>query len=244
MSLKVDQLSLIVYRWEIENNDFAGKSAPPIQLFNKALAIQAPMVESRIAKLRANKPDGTPGEIVRRLNSEFRAVTVTTGAGVGAAAAVPAIGTGAAVAISGAEFFTFLEASILYVLARSEISGISTDDVERRRLLIMAILLGNGGEKSIAKVAGRTAPHWGGQVVKKIPMETVRAINKVLGRNFVTKYGTRQGIVVLGKLIPLGIGAVIGGTANGLLSQGVISASNRAFGPPPNTWLNPNELRQ
>jgi len=244
LSLKVDHLSLIVYRWAMENNDFAGKSALPIQLFNKALAIQAPMVESRIAKLRANKPDGTPGEIVRRLNSEFRAVTVTTGAGVGAAAAVPAIGTGAAVAISGAEFFTFLEASILYVLARSEISGISTDDVERRRLLIMAILLGNGGEKSIAKVAGRTAPHWGGQVVKKIPMETVRAINKVLGRNFVTKYGTRQGIVVLGKLIPLGIGAVIGGTANGLLSQGVISASNRAFGPPPNTWLNPNELRQ
>ena len=102
----------------------------------------------------------------------------------------------------------------------------------------MAILLGNGGEKSIAKVAGRTAPHWGSQVVKKIPKETVRAINKVLGKNFVTKYGTRQGIVVLGKLVPLGIGAVIGGTANGLLSQGVISASNRAFGSPPDTWLN------
>ena len=240
MSLNVDPLSPIVYRWAMEDNNFAGKPALPIQLFNKALAIQAPMVEGRIAKLRANKPDGTPREIVRRLNSEFRAATVTTGAGVGAAAVVPGIGTGVAIAISGAEYFTFLEASILYVLARSEISGIATEDIERRRLLIMAILLGNGGEKSIAKVAGRTAPHWGRQVVKKIPMETVRAINKVLGKNFVTKYGTRQGIVVLGRFIPAGIGAAIGGTVNGLLSQGVISASNRAFGPPPNSWLSLN----
>ena len=69
--------------------------------------------------------------------------------------------------------------------------------------------------------AGRTAPHWGGQVVKKIPIETVRAVNKVLGKNFVTKAG-RQGIVVLGKWIPYGIGALIGGTANLAVSQGVI----------------------
>lgn len=33
--------------------------------------------------------------------------------------------------------------------------------------------------------------------------------------------------------IPFGIGAVIGGTANALFSQAIITASNRAFGPPP-----------
>jgi hypothetical protein len=58
----------------------------PIQLFNKALAIQAPLVESRIAKLRRNNPHASPEEIIRRLTSEYRAVTVTAGAGVGAAA--------------------------------------------------------------------------------------------------------------------------------------------------------------
>jgi len=206
-----------------------------IRLFNKALEIQALSVEGRIAKLRRDDPNGTPAQITRRLNSEFRAFTVTTGAAVGGAAAVPGIGTAAAIAISGAECATFLEASIFYVLARSEISGIATEDIERRRLLIMAILLGNSGEKSIAKVAGRTAPHWGGQVVKKIPIETVRAINKVLGKNFVTKAG-RQGIVVLGKWIPYGIGALIGGTANLAVSQGVIISANKAFGPAPETW--------
>ena len=208
----------------------------PIRLFNKALAIQAPLVEGRIAKLRSNNPDATPTDIIHRLNTEYRAFTVSTGAAVGGAAAVPGVGTTAAIAASGAEFFTFLEATILYILARSEISGISTEDIEHRRLLTMAILLGNSGESGIAKVAGRIGPHWGRQVVGKIPMESIRAINKVLGRNFVTKYGTRQGIIVLGKWLPFGIGAVIGGGANGVFSHLVISASNRAFDAPPETW--------
>ena len=110
----------------------------PIRLFNKALAIQAPLVEGRIAKLRSNNPDATPTDIIHRLNTEYRAFTVSTGAAVGGAAAVPGVGTTAAIAASGAEFFTFLEATILYILARSEISGISTEDIEHRRLLTMA----------------------------------------------------------------------------------------------------------
>ena len=61
-------------------------------------------------------------------------------------------------------------------------------------------------------------------------------MNKVLGHNFVTKYGMKQGIVVLGKVVPFGIGAVIGGTANGLFSQGIVSASNRAFGAASRSW--------
>jgi hypothetical protein len=44
------------------------------------------------------------------------------------------------------------------------------------------------------------------------------------------------GILVLGKVVPFGIGAVIGGTANGLFSQGIITASNRAFGAPSQSW--------
>lgn len=67
-------------------------------------------------------------------------------------------------------------------------------------------------------------------------MAKIQAVNKVLGRHFVTKYGTKQGIVVLGKVIPYGIGAVIGGTANALFSQGIITASTRAFGAPSQSW--------
>lgn len=82
----------------------------------------------------------------------------------------------------------------------------------------------------------RTGQHWARQLVSGIPMAKINAVNKVLGHNFVTKTGTKQGIVVLGRVIPFGIGAVIGGTANGLFGQGIITASNRAFGAASRSW--------
>jgi len=84
----------------------------------------------------------------------------------------------------------------------------------------MAVMLGDAGAKGMGKVAERTGQHWARQLVRGIPMAKIDAVNKVLGRHFVTKYGTKQGILVLGKVLPFGIGAVIGGTANALFSQG------------------------
>jgi hypothetical protein len=58
-------------------------------------------------------------------------------------------------------------------------------------------------------------------------------VNKVLGRWFVTKYGTKQGIFVIGRLAPFGIGAGIGGAGNALFGRTVISGARPAFGPAP-----------
>lgn len=159
-----------------------------------------------------------------------------TGGGVGAAATAPGVGTGVALSLSGPEFVAFLGASTHYVLARSEIHGIRTVDIERQRLLVTAVLLDDGASRVISTVAERTGKHWAKAVVKSIPKSSIQKVNRVLGRNFVTRYGTRQGVVVLGKLIPFGIGAVIGGTVNGVISQGIIRASNTAFGPIPASW--------
>ncbi len=91
-------------------------------------------------------------------------------------------------------------------------------------------------QRGIGKVAERTGQHWARQLVRSIPNAKINAVNKVLGRHFVTKYGTKQGIVVLGKVIPFGLGAMIGGTANGIFSQGVITPSNKALGLAPHGW--------
>jgi hypothetical protein len=39
---------------------------------------------------------------------------------------------------------------------------------------------------------------------------TIRSINRTLGANFVTKYGTKRGIIAIGKVAPFGFGLVIG----------------------------------
>jgi hypothetical protein len=61
-------------------------------------------------------------------------------------------------------------------------------------------------------------------------------MNKTLGYRFVTKYGTKQGILVLGREVPFGIGAAIGGGGNYLIGQGSVRAARKAFGPPPPDW--------
>ena len=205
-------------------------------MLEKALTLQAPLTEKHVARLRRNRPEATPRDIVRRLNAELRAATISAGVGVGAVAAAPAVGTGVALALSGAEVVVSLDATVLYILARAEVQGITIEDIERRRTLVMAVMLGDAGAKSVGKVAERTGQHWARQLVRAIPNSKILAVNKVLGRNFVTKYGTKQGILVLGRVIPFGIGAVIGGTANAIFSQGIITASNRAFGPPSHSW--------
>ncbi len=212
------------------------KTHPALELLDRALSVQTPLVARHLARIRRNRPDASPRQVTKRLNVELRAATVAAGSGVGAVAAAPGVGTGVALALSGGEAIAFVNATALYVLSRSELHGVPLEDIERRRTLVMAVMLGEAGSKSVQKVAERTGQHWARHLVKNIPQAKIHAVNKVLGRHFITKYGTKQGILVLGRVIPFGIGAAIGGTANAVFSQGIIKAADRAFGPTPTTW--------
>jgi hypothetical protein len=208
-------------------------------LLDKAIEIQSPLVQRNIARARQRKPDATPAEVIRSLERMYVSALTGTGAAVGGAAAAPGVGTGVALALSAGEAFSSLELSALFALSLAEVHGVRIDEVERRRTIVLGILLGGSGSATIATVAERTGKHWGRQVVASVPIATLRQINKVLGKNFVTKYGTKQGIVVLGRAAPFGIGAVIGGSANAALATMAVRAGRRAFGPPPATWPEP-----
>jgi hypothetical protein len=48
----------------------------------------------------------------------------------------------------------------------------------------------------------------------RLPLNSLRAINGGFQRHIVRRYGARRGVVALGRALPLGIGAAIGGGAN------------------------------
>ncbi|HRD99930.1 MAG TPA: hypothetical protein PLV68_01455 [Ilumatobacteraceae bacterium] len=191
------------------------------------------MVQKNIARARQRHPDATPAEVLRSLERMYLAALTGQGAAVGGVAAAPGVGTGAALALSGGEVLSMLELSALFALSLAEVH-----ELERRRTLVMGILLGGSGSSMIPKVAGRTAKYWGREVASRVPVATLKQINKVLGKNFVTKFGTKQGIIVIGRVAPFGIGAAIGGGANALLARSAIQAGRRAFGPAPRAWSN------
>ncbi|MFJ9378765.1 hypothetical protein [Streptomyces sp. NPDC101455] len=207
-----------------------------LDLLDKAIDIQSPLVRKNIARARQRNPKATPAQVIRSLERMYVSALTGTGAAVGGTAAAPGVGTGVALALSAGEALSSLELSTLFALSVAEVHGVPIDEIERRRTIVMGIMLGGSGSATIATVAERTGQHWGRQVVAKVPVETLRQINKILGRNFVTKYGTKQGIIVLGRVAPFGIGAVIGGGANAALAALAVRAGRRAFGPPPTSW--------
>ncbi|MEU7948847.1 hypothetical protein AB0C50_29550 [Micromonospora taraxaci] len=210
-----------------------------LELLDKAIALQSPLVQKNIARARQRNPEATPAEVIRNLERMYVSALTGAGAAVGGTAAAPGVGTGVALALSAGEALSSLQLSALFALSIAEVHGVRIDEVERRRTIVMGIMLGGSGSATITKVAERTGQHWGRQVVAKVPVTTLRQINKVLGRNFVVKFGTKQGVIVLGRVAPFGIGAVIGGGANAALAALAVRASRRAFGPPPTSWPRP-----
>jgi hypothetical protein len=206
---------------------------------DSALEVNQSLVLHHLARTRRSRPDASPAEILDALENQYVAAVAGLGAVGGAAAAVPGPWSPAAVAINVAEVGTFLEASLVFILAVAEVHGVTVEDVERRRTLLIAVLLGNSGSAVVREAAGRTAPYWGRAVVRGIPMTAVRSANRVLGRNFITKYGTKQGILVLGRQVPFGLGALIGAGGNVALAWTTVHAARRAFGPPPDQCPTP-----
>ena len=200
---------------------------------DKAIGLPAGMIARNVDRLRRRHTSGGDRHVVRALERQYLATVTSTGAGAGASAAAPGVGTGVALALTAGEFATFTAASALYALSVAHVHGVRVDDLERRRALVLAVMLGDVGAETVQKAARTSGAYWGRRLTKALPMETVNRINGVLGPRFVTKYGTKQGVIVVGRVLPFGIGALIGGSANMAIGYGVVRAVRSAFGPAP-----------
>lgn len=203
---------------------------------DKGIAVQQPTVEKYIVRAKQRKPTATPSEVVRSLELQYLSAVIALGGASGASAAVPAVGTGVGLMVNVVEIGAFIETSALFCLAISDVHGVHIEDLERRRTLLMAVLMGNGGSQMVEKMAGKTGPYWAKSFVKAVPMAKINAVNKVLGPRFITKYGTKQGTLVLARDLPFGIGAAIGAGGNAALGRMTVSGARRAFGPAPPEW--------
>lgn len=207
-----------------------------LQGIDVALQKSGEITLSYVDSIRRRRPNASPQEVARSLEQTFLRTVTGSGAAVGAAAAAPGVGTGAVLVISGGEAVGFMTAASGLIISLAGVHGIEVHEIERRRTLLMAALLGNSGTEFVRRAADRTGAHWGRLAVEAIPMQHIRAINKVLGKNFVTKYGTKQGILVLGKAVPFGIGSAIGGVGNYAFGQVTVRAARSAFGELPDEW--------
>lgn len=207
--------------------------------FDRFLNIQRPVVLAHLRSIRARRPNATPEQVLRTLELRYLTAVTTGGALVGASAAIPAVGTGTSIALSAVETAGFLEASTLFAQSVSELHGVAVDDADRSSALVMALILGPAGTDLVKQLAGEvtgTAPgrraFWGDLVTKQLPKAAVDRIGDQLRKRFLARFGATQGASVLGRAIPFGIGAVVGGAGNNILGRQIVRGTRDAFGTP------------
>ena len=214
---------------------------------DRVLTVQRPVVLAHIRSIRRSRPDASPEQLIRILERRYLAAVTTGGALVGASSAVPAIGTGTSLVLSGVETAGFLEASALFAQSVTEVHGIVVDDPDRARALVMTMVLGTAGSDLVKQLAGQVtgtgtakSAFWGELLTKSLPLSTIGPIADRIKHTFLKKFTVAQGTNVVGRLIPFGIGAVIGGGGNHLLGRQIVRTSREGFGPAPEvfpSWL-------
>ncbi|WP_246262837.1 hypothetical protein [Arthrobacter mobilis] len=203
----------------------------------KALEVQRPLVLANLNRYRRKYPDAGPAELAGRLERDYLAAVTAGGATVGAFAIVPGIGTLATLGLSAAATVGFLEATALYAQSVAELHGIPTAEPERAQAMVMAIIMGDEGGALIKEFAGQrgAAPglNWGNLVGQSMPSGLVGSLVRSLRKRFLKRLLAKQGTALLGRAVPFGIGAVVGGAGNHAMGRRVIENTREAFGELP-----------
>ena len=162
------------------------------------------------AKRRASATPGHDTEArVKAVTDTFVRELGFLGGATGAAAAVPVTGTLAGLAASTAELGWFTVRLGDLILTIAAIHGHVFATVDERRSWVLSILaFGDGATTGFTRL--------GGDIGK-------------LARAVLAKYGARRGAARLGRILPLGIGAVIGSVTNVVTVRTVARQADRFF---------------
>lgn len=209
-----------------------------VQIIERSSRVQAPAVRAYVDRLRKARPDAGPADIITTLEKHYVAAVMASGAAVGSAAAFPGIGTLTAMSAVAGETVVFLEATSVFALAVAEVHGIPAEHRDRRRALVLSVLVGEDSKHAVADLIGarRTSGGWISDGAATLPLPAVSQLNSRLLKYFVKRYTLKRGALAFGKVLPVGIGAVVGGVGNRVMGRKIVANARKAFGPPPPRW--------
>jgi hypothetical protein len=208
------------------------------QVIERSTRVQAPAAAAYVARLRRADPDANPTEIVAKLERRYLAALTASGAAVGSAATFPGVGTLTAMSAGAGETVFFMEATAVFVLANAVVYGVPADHRERRRALVLSVLVGDDSKRAIGELIGpaRTNGGWLAEGMASLPLSTLGRLNTRMLRYFVKRWAVRRGALMFGKMLPVGIGAAVGGAGNRIVGKKIVRNARDAFGSPPARW--------
>jgi len=153
------------------------------------------------------------------------------------------VGTGVAIGALAAELGVVALRTTDLVMAIGAAYGHTDSTPEERRAWVLAVLaFGDDAAEEFATlardmglrlkeeraldIANDAIVGGGGQMAT---IDALRRINATLATQVLRKWGTRRGASIVGKLLPFGVGAVVGGGANWVMIRGFAKQADRFF---------------
>lgn len=187
---------------------------------------------TQAGRLREEFPWLEAGDLARRTARRMTARAGVSGAATGGLAAVPAVGTAAAAVAVTADLGLTLAAAAELVMVTATLHGYEDQTLEERRTWVLAVLWlafedppGTGPDAQVIRPGGAAA-------TAALSDETRARVNRLVVERLIARLGLRAGVLRLGRLLPMGLGAAVGGVGNTTFMRAVGRSADAYFAPP------------
>lgn len=182
------------------------------------LAPQEKDVSEWVKQVKKVNPELTSSQLADFIGDKIVWIYTSQGALLALPGAVPGLGTLAQISIEGgavsADFVLLVRNQTYLVFALGHAYGIRGRKTLIQDTLICmglwtgALVLTKAGILRLGKKVANA------NIKKRLSAKILQAINRKVGTTILTKYGTKRGGVAVGKLIPFGVGMLVGGGFN------------------------------
>lgn len=180
---------------------------------------------------RADETSGpSRDERLEEVRLELRRELTALGAVSGGIAAVPGAGTGTALVTVGADIGWYTMRLADLILTMAVIHGHDEATVQERRAWVLSVLaFGGGATAGFTEATRQVRGGLGQRQLGSVSAATLRSLNRRLTTSLLRRYGARRGAVVLGSLMPFGVGAAIGAGGNAYSVDAAARHADRFF---------------
>lgn len=105
--------------------------------------------------------------------------------------------------------------------------GWDLDDPAVQQLLLQ-VVAGETAAASVRAIGVTMGAEFTKQAIKRIPRETILAVNRKVGFMLLAKYGTKRSAITLAKAVPL-VGGVVGGTVDAGFTRAAAGVAKKVF---------------
>lgn len=222
-----------------------------------AIDAQRSVAISYVRSVRRRQLDATPAEVIKTLERHYVLSVTASGSAVGATAFIPGAGTAVALGAGAAELLLQFELAALFGLAVAEVHGMNIQDRDRARAVILSLMLGQEGRTKVADLAkaairrdvsamsdtaARSRELANAKSFEDLPLAEL--LGTVVPTGFVPsilesvqdlakKRIPEKAALASTRLMPGGIGMVLGGIGGYTAGNDVVQAAKQAFGAAP-----------